>query len=49
MQEETVISYELTPEASRENQTMAGRFYTFPNCLTGVSPEPLTLFSMWQF
>ena len=25
-QEETVISYELTPEASRGNQTMAGRY-----------------------
>lgn len=44
-QKETVASYEQTPEASRGNQTMAGRYYTFHAFLTGVPSEPLNLFS----
>ena len=40
-QEENVLSYELTPEASRGNQTMAGRYYMFPSFLTSASSEPL--------
>ena len=39
-QEESVTSYEPAPEASKGNQTMAGRYYTFHHFLSGASSEP---------
>lgn len=45
-QEESDVSYELTPEASKGNQTMAGRYYAFHNFLTDASSGPLNLFPM---
>ncbi|MBZ3869815.1 Pleckstrin homology domain-containing family A member 5 [Sciurus carolinensis] len=36
-QEETVISYEPTLEISRENQTMAGRYYMFHDFLSFIT------------
>lgn len=41
-QEESVVSY----EASKGNQTMAGRYDTFHHFLTGASSGPLNLFPM---
>lgn len=42
-QEESVVSYELIPEASKGNQTMAGRYYTCHDFLTVASSEPLEI------
>lgn len=43
-QEESVVSYELTPEASKGNQTMTGRYYTIHDFLADASSGLCTYF-----